>query len=122
MAIQFAALLKILVDAEDVAVVAHLIRVPDKWHLKMSVARFVSAQIPKLGNILWEHDISKLPNIVAALSKSKLDTNKEFEDWSNEKCRDHYANDRDNGRNEILKGKFKERTQKASGRDWKTHS
>ncbi len=61
-----------LVDG-DLDKYSHLLRVPDLYHLNMNVTEYVCSILPKLGKILWDTDESKMPNIIKALGKSKLD-------------------------------------------------
>ena len=61
-------------------------RVPKTWHhQRVTVARFVCAFLPTIAKVLWEHDISKLDQLAAAISKLNSDARERPVDDENHK-------------------------------------
>ena len=53
---------------------ANLKRTYSDYNGKMTVAVFINAFLPKLGNVLWKCKIKDVDRIVKILSKSKMDS------------------------------------------------
>lgn len=99
-----------------------LLRIPRIRQLNMCVTAFISQYIPKLGKKLWELDASKIPNVLAALKGSKLDTLKGNSDVVKERNRIRHAEKNDLERIALISGKRRAYNAKANGRDWNTCS
>lgn len=65
---------------------AGILRVPkERWQSKMTVARFVTACLPKLAKVLWNHTIKDAEKIIKALETSKIDTTNDSKEIANTK-------------------------------------
>ena len=63
----------------------NLKRTYHEFNRKMTVAVFINAFLPKLGNVLWKCKIKDVDRIVKILSKSKMDSLKYRADYEKSK-------------------------------------
>ena len=109
-----------LTESRDLAELSHLLRIPEAWHLNMVVTRFICAQIPKLGVLLWKHDAKRAPDIITALGKSKINTNKKLELNSRDKNKEQGRLRKNKNELRATSNTKREIAARINGTDWET--
>lgn len=98
-----------------------LLRVPQVFHLRMTVARFVVELLPdKLADMLWRAKSKDIPVIAKVLSKSKIKAGVQVGRKTKAQNREIHKEARQYRANKIGVALWSKHRKKSEGHDWGT--